>query len=188
MGILTIEPFPTLTTNRLVLRKATLKDAADYHKILSCPETSQYSDVPHQPTVKRSERFVSYMSKLHPRKTGVGWIITSREDQSILGGIRINSIEKKTKCGVIGYELHPDHWNKGYATDALHTVVDYAHNVLALNRLEAWANEENVASEKVLLKNGFQHEGTQRDKVWFRDQFWTVRLYGRLASDEVPNR
>jgi len=123
------------------------------------------------------------MSKLHVRGTGVGWIVKLRDSSTIIGSVRINSIEKKASCGVIGYEVHPDYWNKGYATEALNAVVRHAHDVLGLNRLQAWTTVGNKASDKVLLNNGFQYEGTQRSRVKFRNQFWDIRLYGRLAAD-----
>jgi len=187
MSLLKSTPFPELHTNRLLLQCPSLKMASDYHQILSCPETSLYSDVPHKPSKKRSERFVRWMSKLHIRQTGVGWMVTLRETNQIIGAVRINSIEKKAKCGIIGYEIDPQHWNAGYATEALGAVVNHAHKVMSLNRLEAWATQGNPASEKVLLNNGFQYEGTQRSKAWFGEQFWDIRLYGRLAEDELQH-
>lgn len=124
------------------------------------------------------------MSKLHTRGTGTGWIIKLRDSSTTIGSIRINSIDKKTRCGVLGYEIHPDYWNTGYATEALAAVVDHSHRTMDLNRLEAWTTVDNEASGKVLLKNGFQYEGTQRSKAKFRDQLWDIRLYGRLAADD----
>jgi len=170
LNLLKAKPFPELRTKRLLLRCASARDANDYHRILSCPETSYYSDVPHNPTKKRTERFVSWMSKLHPRGTGVGWIMQLHQSNSAIGAIRINRIEKKASCGIIGYELHPDFWNAGFATESLNALVVHAHKTMCLNRLEAWTTEGNIASEKVLLNNGFQYEGTQRSKVWFRDR------------------
>jgi len=184
LSFLTSTPFPELNTNRLLLQRPSLKDANDYHQILSCPEISRYSDVPVNPTKKRSERFVSWMSKLHTRGTGIGWIIKLRDTNNTIGAVRINSFEKKASCALMGYELHPDYWNTGYATEALDAVVHHAHGVMGLNRLEAWITSGNKASEKVLLNNGFQYEGTQRSKAWFKDQFWDIRLYARLASDD----
>jgi len=124
------------------------------------------------------------MSRLYAGGIGIGWIICTRESSVVIGSIRINSIEKKAQCGVLGYELHPDYWGSGYATEALAAVVDYAHSTLSLNRLEAWTSEGNDASERVLLKNGFHFEGMQREKVWVRDQFQNIKLFGRLARDK----
>lgn len=185
MNLLHKKTFPTIATERLLLRKPTLRDAATYHQILSCPEISRYSDLPFEPTKTRSKQFVSWMGKLHARGSGVGWLICMEDASTVIGSIRINSIEKKAMCGVLGYELHPNYWNRGYLTEALMVVVDHAHNDLTLNRLEAWTNEDNEASERVLIKNGFQFEGMQREKVCVRDQFQNIRLFGHLASDAV---
>jgi len=188
LRLLKSTPFPELNTSRLILRCPSLKDASDYHRILSSPDVSRFSDIPHNPTKKRSERFVSWMSKLYTRGTGVGWIVQLRHAGNTIGSVRINRIEKKASCGVIGYELHPDFWNTGYTTEALSAVVEHGHDVLGLNRLEAWTTVGNEASEKVLLKNGFQFEGTQRSKAKFRDRYWDIHLYGRLAEDIRSNK
>lgn len=139
------------------------------------------------------------MSKLEARKKGIAWVICLSqqtdsqlahqlpEHNTVIGSIRINSIEKKARCGVLGYEIHPAYWSNGYATEALGAVVSYAHQELGLNRLEAWTTEGNAASDKVLLKNGFQFEGTQREKVFLHNSFHHIRLFGRLACDNPSN-
>lgn len=190
-----------MESKRLLLRKPSIKDTPTYHAILSCPEISRYSDLPHKPTLKRSERFVKWMSKLDARGIGAAWLIcinnttdadrevdlrktTLTTDFRVIGAIRINKIEKKARCGVLGYELHPSYWGKGYATEALGCVLNYAHDELKLNRLEAWIIDGNDASSRVLLNNGFQCEGMQREKVSVRDSFLNIRLFARLANDD----
>lgn len=185
LNLLRSKPFPELSTDRLLLRCPNTKDATEYHRILQCPEIARYSDVPHNPTPKRSKQFVGWMSKLHRRGIGVGWIVQLHHSNDAIGSIRINRIEKKANCGVIAYELHPEFWNAGYAGEALAAVVIHAHHTLSLNRLEAWTTEGNLASEKVLLKNGFLYEGTLRAKARFKDQYWNIRLYARLAEDDL---
>ena len=102
-----------------------------------------------------------------------------------MGAIRINSFEKKIGSALIGYEIHPEHWNNGYASEALNTLVGFAHNSLNLNRIEAWTTTANKASQKVLKNNGFQHEGRQRQKIYFKDQLHDLELFARLKSDEI---
>jgi len=193
--------FLPIESNRLLLRKPQLKDAASYHHILSCTEICHFSDLPYKPTFKRSEQFVRWMSKLDSRDIGAAWLICLKtkievdrnigirttsdpqSDNAIIGSIRINSIEKKANCGRLGYELHPSYWGQGYATEALGVVISHAYNHLSLNRLEAWTIDGNDASNRVLLNNGFQYEGMQREKVLVRDKYQNVRLFGHLASD-----
>jgi len=179
-------PFPVLSTRRLHLRKPTLKDSAAYHRILNHPDIAHFTDLPQNPTNKRSERFVGWMSKLQSRGKGIAWILECKTSGDILGAIRINSVEKKALCGLIGYELHPDKWGCGYTSEALGVVVRYAHTDLLLNRLEAWTAIGNDASNRVLEKNHFQHEGTQREKAFFNGKRHSLNLYGRLAADPMP--
>lgn len=190
MSLFRKKRFPSIESSRLLLRKPSIKDASSYHHILSCPEISRYSDLPYKPTAKRSKRFVRWMSTLDNRGTGAAWLIclldTTHEDKrepSVIGSIRINRIEKKSNCGLLGYELHPDYWKQGFATEALGMVTHYAHIDLSLNRLEAWTIDGNDASNQVLLNNYYQYEGLQREKVLVRDKYENIRLYAHLASD-----
>ena len=51
------------------------------------------------------------------------------------------------------------YWGKGYATEALHAVIDYAFTDLAHESLQAGARVTNPASRRVLEKCGFQWTG-----------------------------
>ena len=124
------------------------------------------------------------MSRLHRQGLGIAWIIELKSTNTTVGAIRIYSIEKNARCGKVAYELHPEHWRAGIASEALAAVVHHAHETLALHRLEAWTSEGNPASDRVLVKNGFLLEGTLREKARFRDKHWNVRLYGRIADDK----
>lgn len=176
-------PHPTLRTDRLCLREPTIEDAPEFHKILTIPSVTQYTNFPDAPTAARSEKFVRWMSKLLGRGKGCAWIITELQSGRLVGAIRIDEIHERSKCGVIGYELDPGFWGKGYMSEALAAVARCAHETFGLNRLEAWTLPGNPASDRVLLKNGFRYEGTLRQKSRFKGAFHDLQMYGRLAGD-----
>lgn len=179
--------FPILKTHRLLLRKPSSVDVAAYGRILSIADVTKYTDIPDNPTDKRCERMVSWMSKLYEKKNGCAWIIENRSDSEIIGAIRINQIFKKAKCGVIGYEIHPEEWGLGKMTEALSAVVSAGHDVFELNRLEAWTLPGNTASDRVLEKSGFMYEGTLRHKEYFKQKFQDLKIFARLSCDpRVP--
>lgn len=62
----------------------------------------------------------------------------------------------------IGYRVAERHGGKGYATAAVGQVVKDAFEVYGLHRLEAATSPKNVASQIVLLKNGFEFWGRAR--------------------------
>ncbi|MET3288297.1 UNVERIFIED_CONTAM: ribosomal-protein-alanine N-acetyltransferase [Brevibacillus sp. OAP136] len=65
----------------------------------------------------------------------------------------------------IGYYLDQAHNGKGYVTEAVRVVVDYAFYELALHRIEAGVMPHNVRSMRVLEKAGFHKEGIARKNV-----------------------
>jgi len=145
------------------------------------PELGQYTNLPRNPTKKRSERLVSWMSKLYVRQSGCAWLIQKRRARSVIGAIRINEIDKKNRCGSIGYELHSDYWNDGLMTEAVEAVTKFAFEHFDLNRVEAWTWPGNEASNRVLLKNGFTHEGTLRQRMFFDGEYHDNNIFGKLV-------
>ena len=59
----------------------------------------------------------------------------------------------------IGYGIAEDYQGSGYATEAVSTIVDWALQQSCVSRIEAEAEEENIASIKVLEKCGFVRNG-----------------------------
>ena len=178
-----IRKFPLLTTKRLTLRAATPKDVPEFHALVSLPEVTRYSNWPDAPTRAQTERSLRWMSKIHASGKGCAWIIETGASKAVAGAIRFNSFEKKWRCGEIGYELHPDYWGKGLMTEAVRAVVACGHATFRLNRIDAWILPGNGASDRVLEKSGFLHEGTLRQKAWFKGAFHDFRIFGRLAGD-----
>jgi RimJ/RimL family protein N-acetyltransferase len=62
----------------------------------------------------------------------------------------------------IGYWLGKAHWGNGIGTEAVLMVSDYAFRKLNIIKLEAYVFGVNVASIRVLEKNGFKFESVLR--------------------------
>ena len=71
----------------------------------------------------------------------------------------------------LGYSVSPDHWNRGIASASTALLVTALHDT-GIRRIVAKAFSENVASIRVLTKNGFRLEGTERLAVLGRDGRW----------------
>ena len=177
--------FPALETSRLGLREPCADDAGPFGALLSIPDVTRFSNWPAAPTRVQMERIMRWMSKLRPSGNGCAWIIEDRHSKALIGAIRFNHFDKKWKAGEIGYELHPEFWGRGLMTEALRAVAAYGHQVFQLNRLEAWTLPGNGASDRVLEKVGFQHEGTLRQKARFKGAFHDFRMFGRIAADPL---
>jgi ribosomal-protein-alanine N-acetyltransferase len=163
-------------------------DASFYHQLLSVAEVTRFSDLPDRAARAaraQVDRFVDWMSKLFSSGRGCAWVIQKRSTGTLLGAIRINRIHKQWRWGEIGYESHPEFWGRGLMTEAVRAVVACGHGHFRLHRMEAWTLPGNDASDRVLVKAGFNYEGTLKQKAWFKGAFHDFRMFGRVAADPI---
>ena len=74
-------------------------------------------------------------------------LLTEQENLSVLGSDR--------KTAELGYRIGESYANLGYASEAVKLVLDKAFHTYGLNRIIAGTATDNLASKRVLLKNGF---------------------------------
>ena len=85
--------------------------------------------------------------------------------------------------GDLGYELHPEHWGRGYATEAAFALVNFGFQELGLNRISSWCIADNDASARVLERLGFRQEGRLRRHQHFKGRWWDTLLYALLRDE-----
>ena len=83
----------------------------------------------------------------------------------------------------IGYELNPQHWGQGYATEAARAIVQFGFTELGLHRIWSWCIADNVGSARVLEKLGMQLEGRLRENEYFKGRWWDTLLYAILDRE-----
>lgn len=98
-----------------------------------------------------------------------------------VGAIRIAL--SGVRAAKLGYMVDADHWGRGYATDAVHTMINYAWDVLDLHRITAAVGPDNAASLAVVKRVGMTYEGRLRDHVFTNGDWRDSLLYSILRSD-----
>ena len=79
-----------------------------------------------------------------------------RDAQGIMvGRINLSVLGKDRKTAELGYRIGESYANLGYASEAVKLVLDKAFHTYGLNRIIAGTATDNLASKRVLLKNGF---------------------------------
>lgn len=99
----------------------------------------------------------------------------------VIGSISLTGIIRGAFCsGYLGYRLDREYLGRGYMTEAVSQMVDYAFNAAGLHRVEANVMPRNKPSLRVLEKCGFHSEGVARaylriNGVW-EDHVHMVKL------------
>lgn len=100
-----------------------------------------------------------------------------------IGEAGILSYRKPNNRAIIGYNLLPQHWNNGYATEIVKALVKYLFEEEQAERIEALALETNAASRKVLEKVNFTLEGVLRNYAFIENKYFNVCYYGIIKED-----
>lgn len=80
--------------------------------------------------------------------------------ETLVGGITLSNIRRRAaQFANLGYWMGHEFAGKGYMSEAVGLVVAYAFDSLLLHRVHAAFLPHNVASRRVLEKNGFREEG-----------------------------
>ena len=95
--------------------------------------------------------------------------IHAREDDKLLGFVGLWGPEWTHGDTIVSIGLgEPEYWGKGYGTEAMHLVLQYAFTELNLHRVTLFVFEYNARGIRSYEKAGFKHEGRIR-QLMLRD-------------------
>jgi len=144
---------PVLETKRLALRAPRLEDAKTVAALANDRRIAENTArIPHPYRLSDAESFIGGAGK-----AGEAAFLITLRNKKVIGA-----------CGImfhyddmpeLGYWLGVPYWGKGFATEALHALIDYAFTDLNHEALQAGSRVTNPASRRVLEKCGFQWTG-----------------------------
>ena len=162
-----------LSDGRVAVRPASLADAEAFFEYQQRPEAQRYiSRIP--ATIEDARAMVAERTS-----TPDGLMCAILVDGQVVGDIGGRRYlpgslgpEPEAWDFRLGYSVHPVMWGKGVASAAVRLLVPALHDQAGIRRIVAKVFADNQASIRVLMKNGFQLEGTERAKVLGRDGSW----------------
>ena len=166
------------------LVKWTQENKHELIKICNEVDRSYLSNrLPYPYTEESADWWLGMVSE-HDGKDGVFRAIAA--DGKIGGNI---SVEQKSdvycKDGEIGYLLLTDFWSKGIATEAVCQICAEAFSELDIIRITGLVYAANIASARVLEKNGFAREGLQRNAVYKDGKIYDLCIFGKLKETGI---
>ena len=109
--------------------------------------------------------------------------VTLKSTRQLIGNCGIRMKAPEAHEGDIGYELSPNHWGNGYATEAASAMLEFGFTRLGLHRVWSWCVADNVGSARVLQKLGMQAEGRLRENEYYKGRYWDTLMFGILADE-----
>lgn len=167
------ENSPTLTTQRLILRKFAPEDVPALHEILSDPVVNTF--LPRFPTktLEETRRFLEarYL-KSYEAPSGYQYAICLKEDGRPIGYIGVSPSDAHD----LGYGLGRAHWGKGIAAEAGRAVLERCRRA-GYPFVTATHDVHNPHSGRVMQKLGMIYRYSYQEQWQPKDIPVTFRMY-----------
>ncbi|MCL6461704.1 MAG: GNAT family N-acetyltransferase [Flavobacterium micromati] len=173
-------PFQNLETERLLLRRVVNNDLKEVITLRSNPETMKY--IP-RPLVKTDQDGLDHIAMINDKieaNEGINWAITLKDNPQLIGIIGHYRMKPEHHRSEIGYMILPEFNGKGIVTEAIKAVIKYGFETMKLHSIEAVIDPENLASAKVLEKNGFVKEAHLKENEFFDGRYLDSVIYSLL--------
>ncbi|ACA87341.1 GNAT family N-acetyltransferase [Shewanella woodyi] len=172
-----------LYTDRLRLRTLRRDDMQDFLKVHQDPLINQYIAVPESETVLLEK----FEHKLAPWHYDSGeWLTLSIEElgaDRFIGFTGLYCSNLTLGHAEVGYMLATQGQGKGYASESLQAVIDWACLRFDVHKFIGTCAADNLASGRVLEKAGFKLEGVLRHNFKIKEQWIDDKVYGLLSEE-----
>ena len=157
---------------KIEIKQWALSDAKELTSLCNAVDRRFLSDrLPNPYTEKDAEEWLKTVSE-NEAVTGIYRAIVY--DRKLIGSI---SVEKKDDDAEIGYMILNEYTNKGIATEAVKQICSIAFKALSIEQITANVFQPNIASIRVLLKNGFKYKGTIPNAVIKDGNVYDLLIY-----------
>lgn len=146
-------------TARLIVRHFTDADKENYFSLSGDYSVMQY--IRAVKTRTESDVFLEQIIKDAKANPRLGrWAVNEKLSGEFVGSFAIIPMPAMPDRIQLGYSLTPANWGKGYATELTLEGLRFFQENFPLQEIYAITEKLNIASQKVLLKAGFQSAGT----------------------------
>lgn len=182
-----IAMFPELKSERLNLSKIEKSDNAAVFSLFSDDAVTHYYDLATFETPEQADSLIQLFNSRYEAQLGIRWAIRLQAGGDLIGTCGFNVWSPKMQNAVIGYDLMPIHWGRGYAREAVSTILNLAFGgglvCGPLHRIQADTVPGNHASESLLRNLGFKDEGLRREAGFWKGRFHDLKCFGLLKSE-----
>jgi len=177
----------TLNTARLLLRPFTVEDGPGLHAYLS-----QEAAVHYEPYGVHSAQEAARAAAERAQDASY-WAVCLSQGGDLVGNLYLApSGPSQWRTWELGYVFNPDHWGRGYATEACTGLLGHVFTELRGHRVIAECSPENTRSWALLDRLGFRREGHHHEAASFvtdadGEQCWhDSYLYAVLDTEWGP--
>ncbi len=132
------------------------------------------------------ENVLTYIEReIQQKGKGIRFAFAIQFNNQFAGICALYNVDKNKREAGIYYWVAVQYWNKGLASRTLKRIISYAKNELGLKKLRTGVLKRNIASIKVLEKNGFIKAGNAKDPTSYHNKFSGEEVLEMLLKLDV---
>ncbi|MGS2739693.1 GNAT family N-acetyltransferase [Sinomicrobium sp. M5D2P17] len=156
--------FPAIRTERLFLRRLEQSDWAMISYLRTDKTINKFVKRPKAESKEKALEFIEKINFGTDHKTFYYWCISIKGDPTMMGSICLWNFSKDRKIAEVGYDLSSEFQGKGFMSEALKSIIEFAFNNLGVEVIEAYTHRKNNSSKTLLERNNFKCIPGKMDK------------------------
>lgn len=173
---------PSLDLSGFYLRQIEFSDLDKWYAYLQLPNVIKHTSWDLKSAQDLEPLLQSYENDSFTSARRMAIVDDTRNE--LIGTVGFHTISDVNKSAEITYDLAPAYWGRGIATRVTEIVTRWSYQTYGFVRVQATVLDTNQASENVLRKCGYQHEGLLRSYRMVRGRLGNFNIYSKLATDE----
>lgn len=156
---------------RIYLREVRQTDVNEnYYKWMNDEEVNRFLETRFVP--QSIESIKKYVEKFDGNINEVFLAICLKENGNHIGNIKLGPINWIHRFADVSLVIgDKNQWGKGFATEAINLITNYAFSVLNLHKLRAGCYEQNEGSKKAFEKSGYSVESVFKKQYFYMGKY-----------------
>lgn len=160
-----------MKSERIILKELKYDDLDFMYKLASEPLVYFYEE---DEVPSKEETYKKYSKKISRMEEGQDkyliFVIHILPEEVPIGEVFIQLNWEEMREWEIGYEIHPDYWGNGYATEAVKLLLNYSFENLKAHKVVGFCNAHNKKSARVMERVGMKRDGLLREgRLWHKE-------------------
>lgn len=170
-----------LISNRLYLRKFSQDDSKEIFEGFRNQKEFLYYTNKNKITLEEQKNSLKDIDEKYKDNNYYNWLITLKDTKQIVGAINFN-VNLRNDSVMFNYAIDNRFTGKGYMTEALEVVKNFAFDKMKVHRFEGGCVVTNIASKRVMEKCGLIQEGILKDYVKLSDGYHDMYMFAVINN------
>jgi RimJ/RimL family protein N-acetyltransferase len=171
---------------RLRLRALERSDLPSFVNWLNDPDVTENLLLGHPLSTEEENQWYDALMKRSSYERPLVIDVQNGSDWQMIGNLSLMDIDWQNRLAELGIMIgDKSAWNRGYGTEAIMLLVEYAFRELNLHRIWLRVYTTNPRGKRCYEKAGFHDEGTQRESIFKHGKYINVDVMSILSTDVV---